>query len=83
MLGKPRDRNEAFKMLKQLSNQTQIVYSAVAIIDNNKVNTYHDSTKVTFKDLTDQEINDYLNTSEWQGKAGAYAIQGTGRSLGD
>ena len=81
MLGKPRDRDEAFKMLKQLSNQTQIVYSAVAIIDNNKVNTYHDSTKVTFKDLTDQEINDYLNTSEWQGKAGAYAIQGTGRSL--
>lgn len=81
MLGKPRDRNDAFAMLKQLSNQTQVVYSAVAIIDGGNSMTYHDGTNVTFKNLTDQEINDYLDTNEWQGKAGAYAIQGIGKCL--
>lgn len=81
MLGKASSRQEAFEMLKKLSNQTQIVYSAIAIIDNGKVSTYHDGTKVIFKDLTDQEINDYLDLNEWQGKAGAYAIQGYGKSL--
>lgn len=81
MLGKASSCQEAFEMLKQLSNQTQIVYSAIAIIDNGKVSTYHDGSKVTFKDLTDQEINDYLDLNEWQGKSGAYAIQGYGKSL--
>lgn len=81
MLGKPHNREEAFKMLKQLSNQTQIVYSAVAIIDNDRITTFHDGTKVTFKNLTDQDINDYLDKNEWLGKAGAYAIQGGGKCL--
>lgn len=81
MLGKAKNRQEAFDMLKRLSNQTQIVYSAVAIIDGRKVSTYHDGTKVTFRDLSNQEINEYLNTNEWQGKAGAYAIQGIGKKL--
>lgn len=81
MLGKPQDRQEAFNMLKMLSNHTQIVYSAVAIIDNGKVSTFHDGTKVTFKRLTEEEINDYLDTDEWIGKAGGYAIQGVGKCL--
>lgn len=81
MLGKPHNREEAFKMLKQLSNQTQIVYSAVAIIDNDRITTFHDGTEVTFKNLTDQDINDYLDKNEWLGKAGAYAIQGVGKCL--
>lgn len=81
MLGKPKDRQDALMMLKMLAGQTQIVYSAVAIIDDGKVTTYHDGTKVVFRNLSDQEINDYLDLNEWQGKAGAYAIQGEGRSL--
>ncbi|GFI40931.1 septum formation protein Maf [Thomasclavelia cocleata] len=81
MLGKPKNRQEAFNMLNMLSNHTQTVYSAVAIIDNGKVATFCDDTKVTFKKLTEQEINDYLDTDEWQGKAGAYAIQGIGKCL--
>ncbi|MFQ8706843.1 MAG: Maf family protein [Thomasclavelia sp.] len=81
MLGKPKNRQEAFNMLKMLSNQIQIVYSAIAIIDNGKVSTFHDGTKVTFKRLTEQMINDYLDTDEWKGKAGAYAIQGLGKCL--
>lgn len=81
MLGKPKNRQEAFNMLKMLSNQIQIVYSAIAIIDNGKVSTFHDGTKVTIKRLTEQMINDYLDTDEWRGKAGAYAIQGLGKCL--
>ena len=38
--------------------------------------TFTDATTVTFKKISDQEIEDYLDTNEWQGKAGAYAIQG-------
>lgn len=83
MLGKAENRRDAFNMLKMLSNKTQIVYSAIAIIDEGKVSTFHDGTKVTFKSLTDQEINNYLDLNEWQGKAGAYAIQGDGKILVD
>lgn len=78
MLGKPKNRQDAFNMLKILSDKTQSVYSAIAIIDNGNVYTFHDETKVTFKNITDQEINEYLDLNEWQGKAGAYAIQGYG-----
>ncbi|MFQ6791938.1 nucleoside triphosphate pyrophosphatase [Thomasclavelia sp.] len=81
MLGKPRDRQDAFRMLKYLADRTQIVYSAVAIIDDHQVTTFHDLTKVRFKALSDQEINDYLDLNEWQGKAGGYAIQGEGSRL--
>ena len=81
MLGKAADRQAAYEMLKLLSDQTQTVYSAVAIIDNGKVSTYHDGTKVTFKKLSDEEINAYLDLNEWPGKAGAYAIQGEGKAL--
>ena len=83
MLGKAADRQAAYEMLKLLSDQTQTVYSAVAIIDNGKVSTYHDGTKVTFKKLSDEEINAYLDLNEWPGKAGAYAIQGIGKCLVD
>lgn len=64
MLGKAADRQAAYEMLKLLSDQTQTVYSAVAIIDNGKVSTYHDGTKVTFKKLSDEEINAYLDLNE-------------------
>lgn len=83
MLGKPKDRQDAFAMLKSLSNQSQTVYSAIAIIDDGKVTTFSDGTKVTFKKLTDMQINEYLDTNEWIGKAGAYAIQGIGKCLVD
>ena len=83
MLGKPKDRQDAFEMLKSLSNQSQTVYSAIAIIDDGKVTTFSDGIKVTFKKLTDMEINEYLDTNEWIGKAGAYAIQGIGKCLVD
>lgn len=81
MLGKAKNYQEAFDMLRFLSGKIQTVYSAVAIIDQNQVTTFHDATKVKFKDLTDEEIKQYLSLNEWQGKAGAYAIQGEGKRL--
>lgn len=80
MLGKPKDRDDARKMLKLLSGGQQLVISAVAIIDGEKELTFSDGTLV-FKELTDLEIEDYLDTNEWIGKAGAYAIQGIAKKF--
>ena len=76
MLGKPKDREDAKRMLNMLSNNKQVVITAVCIIKDQQSTTFTDATTVTFKELSNQEIEDYLDTNEWQGKAGAYAIQG-------
>ena len=76
MLGKPKNREDAKRMLELLSNNKQVVITAVCIIKDQQSTTFTDATTVTFKKLSDQEIEDYLDTNEWQGKAGAYAIQG-------
>ena len=76
MLGKPKNKEDAKRMLELLSNNKQVVMTAVCIIKDQQSTTFTDATTVTFKKLSDQEIEDYLDTNEWQGKAGAYAIQG-------
>ena len=76
MLGKPKNREDARRMLKMLSNHKQVVITAVCIIKNHQIITFTDDTTVIFKELSNQEIEDYLDTDEWMGKAGAYAIQG-------
>ena len=76
MLGKPKDREDAKRMLNMLSNNKQVVITAVCVIRDQQITTFTDATTVTFKELSNQEIEDYLDTNEWQGKAGAYAIQG-------
>lgn len=81
ILGKPKDRDDAFLMLKKLSNQTHEVITGVAIIHGKKEITFYDKSLVTFKNLTDQEIIAYINTKEPFGKAGSYAIQGLGKAL--
>ena len=53
-----------------------VVITAVCVIKDQQITTFTDATTVTFKELSNQEIEDYLDTNEWQGKAGAYAIQG-------
>ena len=79
--GKPKDENDAYRMLKLFSNKTHEVMSGVGIIYNEKIYNFVVTSKVTFKDLTDKEIYDYIATKECFGKAGAYAIQGIGKSL--
>ncbi|MDD8049564.1 MAG: Maf family protein [Thomasclavelia sp.] len=81
LLGKAKDRNEAFKQLKMLSNNVQTVYTAVAIFKDKQQIVFVDESTVIFKKLTDEDINKYLDTGEYIGKAGSYAIQGIGQKL--
>ena len=74
-LGKPRDKNEAFQIIKSLSNSTHEVITSVCFTSVNFEKTLYDITKVTFKNLTDEEIWYYINTSKPFDKAGAYGIQ--------
>lgn len=80
ILGKPKDEKEAFSMLKSLSGRSHEVITAFSFININKNISYSDYeiTKVYFKNLTDDEINWYINTKEPIDKAGAYGIQGKG-----
>ncbi len=78
ILGKPKDREEAFNMLKKLSDKTHQVITGVALIKKGKTTMFTQSAKVTFSKLTEQEINDYIGSNEPFDKAGSYAIQGKG-----
>lgn len=80
ILGKPKDKADARKMLKELSGQEHKVFTGLAIIDTKndlKINTQKEAI-VKFKDLEDQEIDDYVATGEPLDKAGAYGIQERG-----
>jgi septum formation protein len=76
-LGKPADAAEARQMLQSLSGRTHQVITGVCVIDGAGQETVEAvTTQVTFKRLTDDELAWYLQSGEWQDKAGAYAIQG-------
>ena len=76
MLGKPQDEADAKAMLARLSGQTHEVYSAVCFADmNGELETLVDCTKVTFKTLSEEEIDYYVNKYSPLDKAGAYGVQ--------
>ena len=80
VLGKPKDEEDAFKMLRLLSGKTHEVYSGIALIQP-KLDIIKDEfvcTKVKFATLSDKEIIQYIKTKEPMDKAGAYGIQGYG-----
>jgi len=81
ILGKPRSPGEAFEMLRTLSGRTHTVYTGVYIKNIRNEAVFHERTEVTFFELTDGEINSYINTGEPFDKAGAYGIQGQGALL--
>lgn len=81
ILGKPRNRDEAFLMLKKLSGVTHSVYTGVAIVAPSVERKFYEKTDVLFWELSDEEINAYLDTGEPFDKAGAYGIQGFGSLL--
>lgn len=81
ILGKPADRDDAIRMLSMLSGHTHEVITGVAIICREKTITFHAVTRVTFYDLDDDMISDYVDSKEPFDKAGSYGIQGTGRLL--
>lgn len=83
IFGKPKDEAEAYAMLKSLSGQNHSVLSGVGIIYKEKVYNFVVTSEVYFKNLSEEDIQNYLQTKEWVGKAGAYAIQGIGKNLID
>ncbi|TYB74330.1 Maf-like protein [Bizionia myxarmorum] len=74
-LGKPKDADDAFNMIKSLSNSTHEVITSVSFTTTKKQITVNAVTKVTFKELTDEEITHYISTCKPFDKAGAYGIQ--------
>ncbi len=78
VLGKPAGRQDAFRMLKSLSGKPHRVLTGVALrcYENGFCSTGFSSTDVFFREISDEEIDDYLDTDEYIDKAGAYAIQG-------
>lgn len=78
ILGKPADAAEAKTMLLRLSGREHQVLSAIAVADQNRLNSHVVSCKVAFRTLTDAEIDAYWLTGEPRDKAGSYAIQGLG-----
>ncbi len=74
-LGKPADRNEAFEMLKSLSNKAHEVITSICLRSNKKQIICNAVTKVYFKELTDEMIYYYIDNYKPFDKAGAYGIQ--------
>ncbi|MEG0077774.1 Maf family protein [Anaerorhabdus sp.] len=78
VLGKPKNNADAFEMLRLLSGKTHKVLTGVSIIDCGDVKMYCSISDVTFNELSDVEIQKYIETKEPMDKAGAYGIQGFG-----
>ncbi len=74
-LGKPKDEQEAYEILKSLSNATHEVITSVCFKTNEKTDVLYEITKVTFNDLSDEAIWYYLDNFKPYDKAGAYGIQ--------
>ena len=79
--GKPVDAADAERMLEQLSGRTHTVVSGLCLITPGWEVVEHASTQVTFRELTPRELARHLVHREWEGRAGAYAIQGRGGAL--
>lgn len=74
-MGKPKDTNEAFEMLKSMSGKKHYVYTSVSIKSKNFQRIFNEETAVEFDELSDEEIKYYLETYQPYDKAGSYGIQ--------
>ena len=81
IFGKPADASEAEQMLEELSGKTHVVLSGLCLLTPGWEVVEHEGTRVTFRELTPRDLATYLATGEWEGRAGAYAIQGRGGAL--
>lgn len=75
VLGKPKNFQEAYNMLQSLSGKTHVVYTGVSLLFKGEVTSFHDATRVSFYELSDEEINYYINKHQPFDKAGSYGIQ--------
>ena len=81
VLGKPRDREHAREMLRRLSGRSHIVMTGVAVSWRGSTLSGVEQVGVTFRGLSDEEIERYIDTGEPMDKAGAYGIQGFGATI--
>jgi len=75
VLNKPKDATEAETMLNMLSNRTHVVHTGCTLRTDDKMHTFHESTEVTFKELSSTEIKEYIQNCQPFDKAGSYGIQ--------
>ncbi len=76
ILGKPRDAEDAFRMLRALSGREHRVFTGVTVTDGSETLSRAEMTRVFFRNMTDREIEAYIATGEPMDKAGAYGYQG-------
>jgi septum formation protein len=81
--GKPETETDAEEMLESLGGKTHEVVSGLALITPAWEEVHQEVTRVTFRPLDARDLAHYLASGEWEGRAGAYAIQGLGASLVD
>jgi septum formation protein len=81
VLGKPRDADDAARMLALLSGREHVVTTAVAVSRGKKLRSAVEEVRVKFRRLRDDEIEAYIATGEPMDKAGAYGIQGYGATI--
>jgi len=81
VLGKPRDRSHAVEMLRRLSGREHIVMTGVAVRWRGRVVSGVEEVGVQFRELSDDDVNRYIDTGEPMDKAGAYGIQGFGATI--
>jgi septum formation protein len=81
--GKPGDAADAEQMLDELGGRTHLVLSGLCLVTPGWEVVDQESTRVTFRPLTARDLATYVATREWEGRAGAYAIQGQGAALVD
>jgi nucleoside triphosphate pyrophosphatase len=79
--GKPGDAEEAAEMLEALGGRTHEVVSGLCLVTPGWEEAADETTHVSFRPLTPRDIAAYVSTGEWEGRAGAYAIQGRGAAL--
>jgi septum formation protein len=84
-IGKPKDRDQARQFLTAFSGRNHRVMTGVAlsVASTGDIQTFCETTTVSVSELTEADIEWYLNTEEWQGAAGGYRIQGRGACLVD
>lgn len=80
VFGKPRDRDDARRILRDISGTSHQVVTGVSLVEagGDRRLIRHDVTTVVMRALSHRELDDYLDTNEWVGKAGAYGIQDRG-----
>ncbi|AEA33746.1 Maf family protein [Hippea maritima] len=81
VFGKPKDRNEAFWMLKSLSGKLHECFSGVSVISDSYSVSFFERALIKVDRLSDTDIEMYLETGEYKGRAAGYAIQGRASSF--